>query len=801
MKILPILTIFTGSFLLFLVQPMFARLILPRFGSSAAVWVTCLASYEALLVAGYAWGAALAGGGRRSRDAGRRWLVGAHVALLVAAAAWVARLAARGPVVIESENAWVGVLATVCVCIAAPYVLLSAGSTLVQALASSKKGAFWLYGVSNLGSFCGLLAFPLALEPHWSVQEQLFAFAVALVAYAAMVFCLARVGKAGAEGRIGEEAAAGDGRPPAGAQGGAGALRQGAWLAIPAVSSALLAATTTFVCADVSPMPLLWVVFLGIFLLSYTVGFNAIAQKALPVLGLAAAFALFPLAGLVEAATDFDMTSLELLVKVKRVGVASYGIVLTFLHAWLFSLRPGRSLMGRYYLFNAIGGAAGGVFAGIVAPQIFDRVLEYPCALCAAMALVGVWATGAAAPWARGVWRKEAADETAVRPPVCAALTLFLLACTAKIAPGIFGSEAKGALKHRRDFYGALTVVANQKFGDGEGMMLLNGRTRHGLQIAKPARDRLAPTTYYGETGGGMAVKAWRTKHGGKALRFASVGLGAGTMAAWAEEGDTFVFYEISPAVVRMASDPALFTFLGDCKGALEIRQGDGRRLLEKEEATGEEPWDILEIDAFSGDAIPLQLLSDEAFDLYLRRLAPDGILAVHASNWQFDLMPVMKRQMERHGLAAVATMGPMSARRYLDATLWTFFTRQAAAATGTATAAAVGAAESAAGGAAETAESAAGGADTEGGAPSYGLLETLFPDIGKKRPGAAMKECDVEFGAYALHLPPGVETLPWRLVENRPPITDAKGSLLPLLTDRVKSALLGSASAKGRGK
>ncbi len=253
-------------------------------------------------------------------------------------------------------------------------------------------------------------------------------------------------------------------------------------------------------------------------------------------------------------------------------------------------------------------------------------------------------------------------------------------------------------------------------------------------------------------------------------------------MAVWAEPGDTFAFYEISSADIRIARDPSLFTFLSDCKGTVEIREGDGRKVLEAEDATSAPGWDVLEIDAFSGDAIPLQLISDEAFDLFRRRLAPGGILSIHVSNWQFDLLPVMKRQMERLGFAAVATIGPESGSRYLDETIWVHYTLDV----GTGTAAQRAAAPSGA------SPDAAAGSDVdsaENDSTPKSDLFSLFPSL--EQPKQKKPEpTPVALGDYTLVLPPRTAQIPWDRVPDGPAVTDAKGSLLPLMTDKVRGAL-----------
>ncbi len=768
---LAILTIFTGSFLLFLVQPMFARMLLPEFGSSAAVWVTCLAAYELFLVAGYGYGILFSRPGGACRTAGAL-----HAGLLLLSAVWFVVLALRGPVVVAASNSWAGVLLTVSACIAVPYVLLSANATLVQSKAPFGKGAFWLYGISNLGSFCGLLVFPVFLEPNISVTGQMFLFAGGLAVYTALVsilvFCApGTCDSARAERTVGGGAEAGREAVQRRCEGvSCGVsfvpliLRQAAWLVIPAVSCALLTSATAFICSDVSPLPLLWVMFLAIFLLSYTIGFNSLAEKALPLLAAAAALSLFLLASLSLDAYEFKYKTLDLLGKVKRYGLFSFAVVLVFLHTWLFSLRPGRDRLGRYYFFNALGGSAGGLLAGIAAPQVFTKITEFPVAVSACAVMILIWAAVSLLPYIRGLL--SGADKKSI--PVLPVLAAALVLCFAGVIPDMFRADYPGVVCRVRDFYGSLAVIDGQKFGKSEGRILLNGRTHHGYQVRSPEIDMLKPTTYYGETGGGMAVKAWRERHPGRNMRFVSIGLGAGTMAAWAEPGDLFAFFEISPADIGLACDPEMFTFISGCRGRVEILEGDGRKLMEAEERSGAPKWDIIEVDAFSGDAIPLQLISDEAFELFLRRLAPDGILAVHISNWQFDLLPVMKRQMSRLGLDAAATIAPMDAQRYLQETTWVFFSRRSGD-----TGAELGSA------------SASGPQQDSGGDALQDGIRSIF--------GAARKAdpLSVPVGGYVLELPIEKMLIPWSTVGDCEPVTDAKGSMLPLMEKTMHDALL----------
>ena len=204
---------------------------------------------------------------------------------------------------------------------------------------------------------------------------------------------------------------------------------------------------------------------------------------------------------------------------------------------------------------------------------------------------------------------------------------------------------------------------------------LLHGSTRHGVQITASAELRKLPTAYFGETGGGLVFRHHRKYAGGEPVRFGGIGLGIGVLAAYGREGDVFRFYEISPEVIKVAENREWFTFLSDCAATLEIVEGDARKALELEAMEDAPKYDIFVVDAFSGDSIPMHLITSEAFDLYRRRLADNGILAVHISNWQFDLFPLLKAQMQRMGMHGVGTIGNGEKAKVTEISYWAFFT------------------------------------------------------------------------------------------------------------------------------
>ena len=290
-----------------------------------------------------------------------------------------------------------------------------------------------------------------------------------------------------------------------------------------------------------------------------------------------------------------------------------------------------------------------------------------------------------------------------------------------------------------------------------------------------------------------MAVEAWRRRNPGKPLRMGIVGLGVGTMATWAEPGDEVTFFEISPEVIRVATNPSLFTYLSKCKGSVHVVEGDGRRLLAEEERTSAPKWDILEIDAFSGDSIPMQLVSDEAFDLYRRRLAPGGLLGLHVSNWQFDLLPLLKRQRDRLDMDCEVTTGAEDPAMLLDETVWAWYAEKVAAdgSEGADNEINANPEDCVMSGrdALEAAFDALIGSD--GGPLGIGgtiiVGDAANENIRKQQQGGNARR--IRIGGLVLELPVGGNQENLDLVSEKQPISDHAGSLLPYLSKRVKTA------------
>ncbi|MFO7534306.1 MAG: fused MFS/spermidine synthase [Kiritimatiellia bacterium] len=611
--------IFLGSALLFNVQPMLGRLLLPRFGGSAAVWTTCLVAFQLLLLGGYAYAALLS----RLRLRTQRL---AHILLLFAVAAWpgVVRLAA--PPEPDPLPALLRVLLSVLTGAGPAYLLLASGNTLLQvwlARAEPGRNVYRLYAVSNAGSLIGLFAYPFLIEPFAPLPVQQTVWRALFALYAGLLATLAvRLTRVRAEAPLPGEIQAV--APPPAQPASAWARHPAWWWLLPLLSSFLLTAATASLTQDITPLPMVWCLLLGSFLLSYIIGFTPLGESRLRLWSLLAVLFMAGYAFLRWKSIGGLIPTLVL-----GNGVVLFGGL--FLCGWLYAIRPETRRLPLYYLALAAGGATGGALAGLAAPLLLKGVYEYSLAAM----LIALLAAFVRLP------SKFKPDriETAVLGLAAAAVLV--------LEPTLYAIDARHAVWSDRNFYGVLRVTQSpviSKYGERLGVArnLVHGATIHGIQMLTPAmRDQ--PTQYYGANGGGYPIRQQQLRQAGKPLRVGVVGLGIGTLAAYGREGDLYRFYEINPRVIAAARNPALFSFLADSAATVQIAEGDARLVLERERAAGEKPWDVLIVDAFTGDAVPLHLLTREAVTLFLNRTAPDGLLAFHISNRFVDLLPLLK--------------------------------------------------------------------------------------------------------------------------------------------------------------
>jgi hypothetical protein len=642
-----VVAILTGSFLLFLVQPMVARMALPRLGGAPAVWNSAMLVYQALLLGGYAYAHWL----------GRvpvRMQAGIHLAVLAVAAIWLPIGLTAMELPAHAEPAfWVPWLFGAS--IGPLFFAISAQAPLLQrwySVASGGRDPYALYAASNIGSFGGLIAYPLIVEPSLALKGQSWlwtiGYALVFVLVAGCATLLPR--KAPQEPHVAHHS------PPP------GKLRVLHWIILAFVPSGLMLATTTFLTTDIVAMPMLWVLPLGLYLLSFSVAFRE--GDTIPDLLAKFAPIIVLLFGATLIAGHQKLAYLNAL-----IGLALLFVVAVALHSCMYRLRPAADRLTGFYLAMSVGGALGGVFSGLLAPVLFDWTYEYPLLILAAGVLMPqtflfstfarLWrGTGqilrikilvatllvAIFVWLGTINPGGILGDMHEQVAFLAVATVGLIATGRRVpylvalAGGLFLFGGYRAIEtslsgdRTRSYFGVYTV--NDEPGERR---LAHGTTLHGIQL-KGARSRL-PTTYYVPGSGvGRAMLAAPTLFG-PAARIGVVGLGTGTLACYAQPGQQWRFYEIDPEVVDLSRDSGKFTFLRQCAPQARIAVGDARlRLAEAAPAS----LDLLALDAFSSDAVPMHLMTTEAFGTYGRVLAHDGLLLVHISNRFLALSPVV---------------------------------------------------------------------------------------------------------------------------------------------------------------
>lgn len=652
-------TILTGSFLLFLIQPMVARMALPQLGGAPNVWNSAMLVYQALLLGGYAYAHWL-GRFTVARQAAIHLVLFALAAFTLPIA-----LAELPPSVPGLEALWVPLLFLVS--IGPVFFLVSAQAPLMQRwfAAHPDAGEPWaLYAASNLGSFAGLLAFPLLVEPELPLRVQSLGWSLGY-GLLALLIALCALARRGVRAQAAQAAAAAGPAP--------GVRRILLWLALAAVPSGLMLSTTTHLTTDLIAMPLLWVIPLGIYLFSFVIAFaeNRLAARVVSVLAPAAMLAAGGLAMVSRGQAG--------LVPV-LAGVVLLFFVCTALHARLYDLRPGAGRLTQFYLVMSAGGAIGGLFTALIAPLVFDWVWEHPLLVLAAALLLPL---PALFDWRRLGGMTPEVVNSGVVVVVCFALFLAWLLydglapgdalrhvvlfgavlCGLALAPwrllfaGVLGvlmlvqggvDTIETSLKglRQRSYFGIYTL---RDYPQSQQRTLAHGTTLHGTQSTDPAL-RLTPISYYGEGSGAAIVIGGAQQLFGPAARIGVLGLGAGSLACFNRPGESWTFFEIDPAVLAYSTRRD-FTFLSDCAPQARVEMGDARLTLARAAPAS---FDVLAMDAFSSDSVPLHLLTREAFGTYLRALSPRGVLLVHISNRYLELEPAVAAVARSHGLAAM---------------------------------------------------------------------------------------------------------------------------------------------------
>jgi SAM-dependent methyltransferase/MFS family permease len=603
-------TIFLSSFLLFLVQPLIARLILPWFGGSSAVWTTCMLFFQALLLAGYAYAHLL-----NAKVRGKGLQLAVHVALLAAAVAVLPIVPADSWKPAGDDEPVSHILLLLGATVGLPYFLLASTSPLVQtwfAQARPGENPYRLFAVSNLASLVALLGYPFLVEPYFSSGEQVAIWSWLFAAFA--VLCAFAAWSA-----PGSPAA----QPEARTERRLGADQVILWLALSATGSVLLLAVTNHLTQNVASVPMLWLAPLTLYLASFIVTFESERWYRARTLWV---FLLAWLAAMGWLVADDDY-QFELPL---QLAVFLPGLFLgcVFCHGELYRARPAPRHLTAFYLIVSAGGALGGVLVAVVAPLVFSGYYELGIGLV-------VLALLAALRFNR--------------------LNLAARLGSLAVLMAVAGCAVYDGLRHQQDvrvatrsFYGVLRVKEYGSPGEESHLRrLVHGTIMHGEQLMHESTRRMLTTYYHDDSGIGAAIRSKQAAAG--EVRVGVIGLGTGTIAAYGRRGDLFRFYDIDARVIDIARRD--FTYLEDSEAAIEIALGDARLTLEREVP---QRFDVLAVDAFSGDAIPVHLITREALAAYLRHVKPDGIVAFHVSNRFLELTPVVARLAKEHGAHAV---------------------------------------------------------------------------------------------------------------------------------------------------
>jgi SAM-dependent methyltransferase len=611
------ITIFCSAFLLFLVQPIIAKQILPWFGGSATVWTTCLVFFQTTLLVGYGYSDFVV------RRLSPRAQASLHTLLLVASCLLLPIIPGAHWKPLGSENPSLLILGLLAATIGLPYFLLSTTSPLVQAwFARSFPGRspYRLFALSNLASMLALVGYPFVLEPRVATRMQSYGWSTAFVAFALLTAASAwyslhapRPVMARAMAPVGD--GTGNEAPPT-------VGRQFLWITLAAMGSYLLLAVSNHICQNIASIPLLWIAPLSIYLLTFILCFDSTRWYRRD------AFTAMLAAGLGVMAYALADRSLVHMLEL-QIGVFCAGLFLAcmFCHGELARLKPAPRHLTRFYLMVSLGGAIGSVLVGLLAPIVLPAYFELGFGLVACAALLVF----------------QLRRQHAVLVGLAASSFLFAIGADAWGIREFYDSTILAT----RNFYGVLRVQEYEKSTSAYHRSLVHGTILHGTQYLDPALAQ-KPTTYYTLSSGvGRAIESMHPSL--KPLKVGVIGLGAGTIATYGSKGDVYRFYDINPAVIGIARRE--FSFLSRSEATIEIALGDARLNLEREPP---QAFDLLAIDAFSSDAIPVHLITSEALAVYRRHVRPGGIIAFHVTNRYLDLVPVVRKLAEAQGLRAV---------------------------------------------------------------------------------------------------------------------------------------------------
>lgn len=694
-----IATVFLSATLLFSVQPMVAKTLLPVFGGSSSVWTTCMLFYQTTLLLGYLYAHFV------MKRVSRRVQLFGHVAMLIVAlgAGYMYDTPTAPPQASTFPVPWL--ILQLLLVSGLPFFMISSAGPLVQgwfARTGHKRShdPYFLYAASNAGSFVGLLAYPFVFEPLLGLDTQrafwLGGFGLFIVLSAGAIL-MTRKGH-----HEDPHAPPGDVLASHEAEGEGSTLpitwgRRFRWVFYAFVPSSMLLGVTSHMTMDIASFPLLWVLPLSVYLLTMIVAFAVDSKKLVETIRRPMVMAIMAATILVLAT---DAQTFAPIVAVVTVQLLVLGLIGLQGHGLLAADRPSAQHLTEFYLIMSIGGALGGLFNGIVAPLVFDTTMEYPITLmCATIMLPWIHIRGLVGKKARhralfirygfaglslvymvlmGRYAASIVHTLGIHPvnePVVLFALIILvpalmiyfawkdgLGCTlvlaVPLAVSVYEVYSDPAIQYReRTFYGVLSIADEPIYNPATNSMilvrsLLHGTTNHGVQFLDPDHET-EPLGYYHFNGPcGMIMRTIKSMRP-EGARIGIMGLGSGAIAVHGREQDEVVFFEIDPAIEEVAMNPEYFTYLQKAPATVSVRLGDGRKLLEESESNNEEKFDLIHADAFSSDSIPVHLLTKEAIELYFDRLTDDGMVVLHISNRYLNLEPlVFELAVETTGIA-----------------------------------------------------------------------------------------------------------------------------------------------------
>lgn len=613
-------TIFTSSFLLFLIQPMMGKYILPLFGGSASVWTTAMLFFMTMLLLGYLYAHVLAHFRPRTAFVLHTSVILSGIFILwVHTEAWgTALFQSVEGMGVAPTHPMGSILFILLSSIGIQYFALSATSSLLQSWYArvSRKEPFWLYALSNVASLFAIAAYPFFIEPLFPLRGQSTFWYGGFVLYGVFAFSSMALFLFVLPKEMSKNVFSFSFLTRVPIEKGRGL----SWLGYSTLGALLLLVFTTYATRMVASVPFLWLLPLSLYLISFVLTFSGGRFYKKEFFACTTAGLVLGVATMIPLSAHVG-TFLELLV----LHLALFSS-LVFCHGELYARRPEPSALTFFYLVISVGGVLAGLFATVLAPLIFNRYLEFHITLF--ILLISVF------------WEMLSRKKILLSGAVIAFILVIALTAN-RFGPSV----------HLRNFYGVLTIFTkNTPWGEIRG--ITNGTTLHGMQFTSKEKDK--PLSYYGKSSGvGIALEQYRERKGlskDQGIRVGVIGLGAGTLAAYGEKNDSFVFYEINPAVTSFAQE--YFTYLHDSRAQVSFREGDARMLLEQEQKKSDERYDVLVLDAFSDDSVPVHLLTREAFELYLSRLSDKGVLAVHISSRYLDLSSVISANAEKYGLS-----------------------------------------------------------------------------------------------------------------------------------------------------